>query len=158
AVGKPWDQLPELKRGRREPVQQKHDGSIGRACLPVEDGHAIRFDPVDGRARDVEAGFGHGFVGHSTLLRHHLPPGHHLPRCAPPSTWSTSPVTVGASVRNNTAAAISCTVETRPIGDSFVRAASGVFLCSGVATTPGATALTRMPSRAYSIARWRVTA
>src|SRR3954466_1694727 len=42
---------------------------------------------------------------------------HHLPTCAPPSTCSTSPVTVFASVRYKTASTISCISESTPMGD-----------------------------------------
>src|SRR5262245_7672158 len=45
-----------------------------------------------------------------------------------------------------------------PIGDSLFRKSFGLFLCSGVSTTPGATAFTRIPSFAYSMARQRVIA
>jgi hypothetical protein len=43
--------------------------------------------------------------------------GHHLPRCAPPSTCSTAPVMRGASVRKRTASTISLTLETPFIGE-----------------------------------------
>src|SRR6266853_6551749 len=43
-----------------------------------------------------------------------------------------------------------------PIGCLVVRESLGT-LCNGVLTTPGATALKRIPSFAYSIARLRVT-
>src|SRR3954471_21699964 len=46
---------------------------------------------------------------------------YHLPRCAPPSTCSTSPVTRGASVRKTTASTISSTFEMPAIGDSVFR-------------------------------------
>src|ERR1700745_3626674 len=72
-------------------------------------------------------------------LRAH--PGHHLPRCAPPSTCSTSPVMRGASVRKRTASTISLTLETPLIGESVFRNSFGLSLCSGVSTTPGATVL-----------------
>src|SRR3954462_2750606 len=51
-------------------------------------------------------------------------PGHHLPRCAPPSTCSTSPVTCGASVRKRTASTISWTSETLCMGESVFRSPS----------------------------------
>src|SRR4029077_16853790 len=52
-----------------------------------------------------------------------------------------------------TAATMSRTLETTPIGFSDCRTSFESSLCSGVSTTPGATAFTRMPSLAYSIAR-----
>src|SRR5260370_10136541 len=45
-----------------------------------------------------------------------------------------------------------------PIGDKVFMKSFGVFLWSGVSTTPGATALKRMLSFAYSLARLRVIA
>src|SRR5947209_3722919 len=66
-----------------------------------------------------------------------------------------SPVTVVASVRYITAPANSLTVEGRPIGDWLSITSFGVLRLSGVWTTPGATAFTRMPSFAYSMARCR---
>src|SRR5260370_42692494 len=42
-----------------------------------------------------------------------------------------------------------------PRGDRVRRNSLGLFLCSGVSTTPGATTFTRMPCGAYSIARLR---
>src|SRR5256885_3690198 len=86
-------------------------------------------------------------------VRGHL--RHHRPRCAPPSTCSTSPVTWLASVRKNTACAMSFALEICPSGDSVRRKSLGLFSCSGVSTTPGATTFTRMPCGAYSIARLR---
>src|SRR4029077_14945530 len=47
--------------------------------------------------------------------------GYHLPRCAPPSTCSTSPVIWRASVKYTTASAMSSTVEIEPIGVSVFR-------------------------------------
>src|SRR6266550_4717117 len=41
-----------------------------------------------------------------------------------------------------------------PIGESVRRQSFGLSLCSGVSTTPGATVFKRMPSLAYSIARF----
>src|SRR5207249_4428628 len=61
--------------------------------------------------------------------------------------------TVAASVRYMTASVMSLTDEGRPIGDRLSITSFGVSRWSGVSTTPGATALTRMPSFAYSIAR-----
>src|SRR5437867_956286 len=52
-----------------------------------------------------------------------------------------------------TASVMSLTDEGRPIGDRLSITSFGVSRWSGVSTTPGATALTRMPSFAYSIAR-----
>src|SRR6266403_2333842 len=52
-------------------------------------------------------------------------PGYHLPKCAPPSTCSTSPVIWRASVRSTTALAMSSTVEIEPIGESVFRESSG---------------------------------
>src|SRR6476619_710935 len=49
-------------------------------------------------------------------------------------------------------------VEMLPIGDSLFRKSFGLFVCIGVSTTPGATAFTRIPSFAYSMARLRVIA
>src|SRR5208337_687645 len=83
-------------------------------------------------------------------LRAH--PGHHLPRCAPPSTCSTSPVMRGASVRKRTASTISWTLEMLCMGESVFRKSFGLSLCSGVSTTPGATVLARICSFAYSMA------
>src|SRR6516164_11213360 len=45
-----------------------------------------------------------------------------------------------------------------PIGDSLFKKSFGLFLCSSVSTTPGATAFTRIRSFAYSMARQRVIA
>src|SRR6266566_1874708 len=45
------------------------------------------------------------------------PFNYHRPKCAPPSTFRMSPVTVAASVRFMTASVMSLTVEGRPIGD-----------------------------------------
>ena len=45
-----------------------------------------------------------------------------------------------------------------PIGERVFRNCFGLFLCSGVSTWPGATALKRMLFFAYSIARLRVIA
>src|SRR5713226_7593273 len=45
-----------------------------------------------------------------------------------------------------------------PIGDRVFMKSFGVFLWSGVSTTPGATALKRILSFAYSLARLRVIA
>jgi len=42
---------------------------------------------------------------------------YHRPTCAPPSTCSTSPVTLGASVTNTTASAISFASTIEPIGE-----------------------------------------
>src|SRR5215467_8822279 len=55
------------------------------------------------------------------------------------------------------ASTMSCTVDGRPMGDKLSITSFGVSRWSGVYTTPGATAFTRMPSLAYSIARCRVT-
>ena len=44
-------------------------------------------------------------------------------------------------------------MNSQPIGERLSITSLGVFRCSGVSTTPGATAFTRMPSLAYSIAR-----
>jgi hypothetical protein len=55
-------------------------------------------------------------------------------------------VTVAAPVRYMTASVMSLTVETLPIGDRLVITSFGVWRWSGVSTTPGATAFTRMPS------------
>src|SRR6185503_11578344 len=85
----------------------------------------------------------------------HVGTPHHLPRCAPLSTFSTTPVTRGASVRNSTASAMSWVVPTCPIGDNDCRKSFGKPLSNGVSTTPGATAFTRIPCFAYSIARLR---
>src|SRR5258708_31157385 len=63
------------------------------------------------------------------------------------------PVTVVASVRYMTASVMSLIVDGRPIGDRPSITSLGVFRCIGVYTAPGATAFTRMPSFAYSIAR-----
>src|SRR5207245_2810411 len=79
--------------------------------------------------------------------------GYHLPKCAPPSTCSTSPVMWRASVKKTTALAMSSTVEIEPIGESVFRKSSGSSARSGDSTTPGATALNRMCSFAYSEAR-----
>src|SRR6267143_2451023 len=51
--------------------------------------------------------------------------GYHLPKCAPPSTCSTSPVIWRASVKKTTALAMSSTVEIEPIGESVFRKSFG---------------------------------
>src|ERR1700736_2231962 len=48
---------------------------------------------------------------------------------------------------------MSFTVVTEPIGEAFFSESSGASACSGVSTTPGATALNRMRSFAYSKAK-----
>src|ERR1700692_2936559 len=53
---------------------------------------------------------------------------------------------------------MSFTSEIVPIGESVFRKSFGLFLCSGVSTAPGATALKRIFSFAYSVAKLRVTA
>src|SRR5215813_4956535 len=55
------------------------------------------------------------------------------------------------------ASTMSFTVDGRPIGDKLSITSLGASRWSRVYTTPGATAFTRMPSLAYSIARCRVT-
>src|SRR5271169_5369644 len=45
-----------------------------------------------------------------------------------------------------------------PMGDRVFMTSFGVFVCRGVSTTPGATALKRMFFLAYSLARLTVTA
>src|SRR2546426_623409 len=52
---------------------------------------------------------------------------------------------------------MSFTATILPIGCKVLRNSLGSSLCIGVSTTPGATALKRIPSFAYSIARHRVT-
>src|SRR5271166_796469 len=83
---------------------------------------------------------------------------YHRPACAPPSTCSTSPVTLRASARYTTASAMSFESEIVPIGESVFRKSFGFFSCKGVSTTPGATALKRISFFAYSPARLRVIA
>src|ERR1700677_1196058 len=56
------------------------------------------------------------------------------------------------SVRKRTASTISWTLEMLCIGESVFRKSFGLYLCSGVSTTPGATVLARICSFAYSIA------
>src|SRR5262249_46986717 len=85
-------------------------------------------------------------------------PRYHLPKWAPLSTCSTSPVTLLASVRYSTASAMSLGSPICPMGDSVRRKSFGTLSSNGVSTTPGATAFTRIPFRAYSIARLRVIA
>src|SRR5580704_2019163 len=53
---------------------------------------------------------------------------------------------------------ISFASEIVPIGDRVLRKSLGLSLCSGVSTTPGATALNRMLLFAYSFARLTVIA
>src|SRR5262245_21763594 len=80
------------------------------------------------------------------------------PAWAPPSTWRVSPVTNAADPRYSTASTASRTSPIRPVGCSPARKACASGACIGVLMTPGATALTRMPLSAYSIASDRVTA
>src|SRR6267378_2880236 len=85
-------------------------------------------------------------------------PDYHRPACDPPSTWSTSPVTWPACARYNTASMTSLTRAICPIGCNVLRNSFGSFLCIGVSTIPGATALNLIPSLAYSIAKLLITA
>src|SRR6478752_2286497 len=85
----------------------------------------------------------------------HADTPHHLPRCAPLSTFSTMPVTLGASVRNSTASAMSRVVPICAIGDNDSRKSFVNPLSRGVSTTPGDTVFTRIPCLAYSSARLR---
>src|SRR5438067_7081165 len=80
------------------------------------------------------------------------------PACAPPSTCRVSPVTNAADSRYSTASTTSRTSPIRPSGCSPARKACVSGGCIGVLMTPGATALTRMPLSAYSIASDLVTA
>src|SRR4051812_33667616 len=80
------------------------------------------------------------------------------PACAPPSTCRVSPVTNAADSRYSTASTISRTSPIRPSGCSPARKACVSGGCIGVLMTPGATAFTRIPLSAYSIASERVTA
>src|SRR5215470_17392624 len=50
-VGKAWHQLPILKRGCREPMQQEHCRGNGWSGLSIKDAHAIGLDTLDGCAR-----------------------------------------------------------------------------------------------------------
>src|SRR5262245_50876709 len=86
------------------------------------------------------------------------PQGYQCPACAPPSTCSVSPVTNAADSRYSTASTISETSPIRPRGCSPARKACVWGACIGVLMTPGATAFTRMPLSAYSIANDLVTA
>ena len=70
----------------------------------------------------------------------------------------TSPVTCRASVKYTTASTMSSISTTNRIGDRFLRDSCESCWCIGVFTTPGATALKRIPSLAYSIARLSVIA
>src|SRR5258708_23639190 len=96
----------------------------------------------------------HGMMRQRIVHRFLLFVVYHLPKCAPPSTCSTSPVMCGASARNTTASTISSVSAMLPIADSVRRKSFGSSLCSGVSTTPGATVFKQMPSLAYSLARF----
>src|SRR5882762_4718879 len=93
-----------------------------------------------------------------SLLERVDDPDYHRPACDPPSTWSTSPVTWPACARYNTASMTSLTRAICPIGCNVLRNSFGSFLCIGVSTIPGATALSLIPSLAYSIAKLLITA
>src|SRR5258707_14035219 len=93
----------------------KHPGEKKQiACLHRFHIGAERF----GRRREFDTEIFQSLLGAGRLrvFTHH-----HLPRCAPPSTCSTSPVIWRASVRYMTALAISSTVEIVPIGESVFR-------------------------------------
>src|SRR3569833_432365 len=95
---------------------------------------------------------------YSQLLQTLLSRHYQCPRCDPPSTCNTSPVTWRACVRYQTASAISSVAATTPIGDRLCRKSCGKPFVSGVLTTPGATTFTRIPACAYSKARLREAA
>src|SRR5258705_7446480 len=97
-------------------------------------------------------------VFHRAPLRVQAHSRYQRPACDPPSTWSTSPVTWPACARYNTASMTSLTRAICPIGCKVLRNSFGSFLCIGVSTIPGATALNLIPSLAYSIAKLLITA
>src|SRR6266850_2113088 len=63
-----------------------------------------------------------------------------------------------ACARYTTASMTSLTRAICPIGCNILRKSFGSFLCIGVSTIPGATALNRIRSLAYSIAKLVITA